>query len=131
MAQASQFESSFRYFSCVALVVVRTINTTHTKTETHNCLNREFNKTIGDVSMVGSLRLTVGLVVVLVALLAVVFLFRKKRSDKENTLVTLGAMFVVLGIVFGDDRLVGYSFIGLGVLLSIASVVGRRNETRI
>ena len=81
------------------------------------------------MNLVGSLWLTVGLVV-LVALLAVVFLFRKKRSDKENTLVTLGAMFVVLGIVFGDDRLVGYSLIGLGVLLSTASVIGRRNETR-
>ena len=81
------------------------------------------------MNLVGSLWLTAGLVV-LVALLAVVFLFRKKRSDKENTLVTVGTMFVVLGIVFGDDRLVGYSFIGLGVLLSIASVIGRRNETR-
>jgi hypothetical protein len=35
----------------------------------------------------------------------------------------LGITFVVLGIIFGDDRLVGYSFIGVGVLLSITSAV--------
>jgi len=65
-----------------------------------------------------------------IVLLAVVFLTRKKkRTNKDNTLVTLGMVFVVLGIIFGDDRLLGYSFIGVGVLLSIISAIRRRNET--
>jgi uncharacterized membrane protein len=72
--------------------------------------------------------LMVGIASVIV-LLAVVFLIRKKRTNKENTLVTLGMVFVVLGIVFGDDRLLGYSFIGVGVLLSIISVIRIRNKT--
>ena len=66
----------------------------------------------------------------MIVLLAVVFLTRKKkRTNKDNTLVTLGMVFVVLGIIFGDDRLLGYSFIGVGVLLSIISAIRRRNET--
>lgn len=41
---------------------------------------------------------------------------------------TLGSTLVVLGIVFGEDRLIGYSFIGAGVLLSIISMIkSRRN----
>jgi hypothetical protein len=72
--------------------------------------------------------LMVGIAIVIV-LLGVVFLIRKKRTNKENTLVTLGMVFVVLGIVFGDDRLLGYSFIGVGVLLSIISVIRIRNKT--
>jgi hypothetical protein len=55
---------------------------------------------------------------------AIAFLTRKKKQAiQDNALLPLGITFVVLGIVFGDDRLVGYSFIGVGVLLSIISAV--------
>ncbi len=39
---------------------------------------------------------------------------------RKQELITLGSTLVVLGIIFGNgDRLLGYSFIGAGVLLSI------------
>ena len=39
---------------------------------------------------------------------------------RSQEFVTLGTTLVILGIVFGGgDRLIGYSFIGAGVLLSI------------
>jgi hypothetical protein len=41
---------------------------------------------------------------------------------------TLGSMLVILGIVFGQDRLIGYSFIGAGVLLSIISAIKLRRK---
>jgi hypothetical protein len=50
---------------------------------------------------------------------------------KSQELATFAGSLVVLGIVFGTDRLIGYSFIGAGVLLSIISVVrSRRKEQR-
>jgi hypothetical protein len=42
--------------------------------------------------------------------------------------VPLGSTLVVLGIVFGQDRLIGYSFIGAGVLLSIISSFKSRRK---
>jgi hypothetical protein len=51
----------------------------------------------------------------------------KMRSQK---IITLGSTLVVLGIVFGEDRLIGYSFIGAGVLLSIISVFKLRRNLR-
>ncbi len=47
---------------------------------------------------------------------------------KNQELMTLGSSFVVLGIVFGTDRLIGYSFIGAGVLLSIISAIKSRRK---
>jgi len=41
---------------------------------------------------------------------------------------TLGSMLVILGIVFGEDRLIGYSFIGVGVLLSIISIIKSKRK---
>jgi hypothetical protein len=55
---------------------------------------------------------------------AIAFLSRKKeQAIQDDALLTLGTALVVLGIIFGDDRLVGYPFIGVGVLLSIISAV--------
>jgi len=47
----------------------------------------------------------------------------KMRSQK---IISLGSTLVVLGIVFGQDRLIGYSFIGAGILLSIISAIKSR-----
>jgi hypothetical protein len=64
-----------------------------------------------------------------VILAAVILLTRKKERTREDyALLTLGPTLVVLGIIFGDDPLVGYSFIGVGVLLSIISAIRSRSK---
>ena len=58
--------------------------------------------------------------------IAIAFLSRKKKQAiQDDALLTLGSTLVVLGIIFGDDRLLGYSFTGVGVLLAIISAVRR------
>jgi uncharacterized membrane protein len=65
--------------------------------------------------------IAVGIIVVAVA---IAFQTRKnKQAFQDDALLTLGITLAVLGIIFGDDRLVGYSLIGVGVLLSIISAV--------
>jgi hypothetical protein len=72
------------------------------------------------------LLLVIGVAVVSVA---VILVGRKKERTKEdNAVLTLGLTLVVLGIIFGDDRLIGYSFIGVGVLLSIISAIRSRTK---
>jgi hypothetical protein len=44
--------------------------------------------------------------------------------------MTLGSALVVLGIIFGEDRLIGYPFIGAGVLLSIISAFKLRRKSK-
>lgn len=58
------------------------------------------------------------------------FPLQEERAISQEHL-TLGTTLVVLGIAFGTDRLIGYSFIGAGVLLSIISVIKpKRKEQR-
>jgi uncharacterized membrane protein len=72
------------------------------------------------------LMIAIGAAVIFVA---VILLGRKKeRAKEEYGLLTLGSTLVVLGIIFGDDPLIGYSFIGVGVLLSIISVIRSRSK---
>jgi hypothetical protein len=48
---------------------------------------------------------------------------------RSQEFMTLGSTLVVLGIIFGaTDSLIGYSFIGAGVLLSIVSAFKLRRK---
>jgi hypothetical protein len=48
---------------------------------------------------------------------------------KSQELVTFGSTLVILGIIFGgEDPLIGYSFIGAGVLLSVISLITRNKK---
>ena len=46
----------------------------------------------------------------------------------NRELTTLGSTLVVLGIIFGEDRLISYSFIGAGIMLSIISLIKSRRQ---
>jgi hypothetical protein len=50
-----------------------------------------------------------------------------ERMNSQE-LMTLGGTLVVLGIVFSEDRLIGYSFFGVGILLSVISVIKSRTK---
>jgi VIT1/CCC1 family predicted Fe2+/Mn2+ transporter len=51
---------------------------------------------------------------------------------KTKELPALGSTLVVLGIVFGSDRVIGYSFIGAGMLLSIfAAIKSRKRDNKV
>ncbi len=58
---------------------------------------------------------------------------QSKRTDhplqKEfSALMTLGSSLVVLGIVFGTDRVISYSFFGAGILLSIINAIRAKKQ---
>jgi len=62
----------------------------------------------------------------------VVFLLISRRKGKQllnpSNLLILGMSLVVLGIIFGDERIIGYSFIGVGVLLSVIDAIRNRKQ---
>ena len=47
---------------------------------------------------------------------------------RSQEFTTLGSTLVILGIMFGENRLIGYSFIGAGVLLSITSLIKSKRK---
>ena len=50
---------------------------------------------------------------------------------ESQEITTLASTLTVLGIVFGSaDRLIGYSFIGAGIVLSIISMIKAKKERR-
>jgi hypothetical protein len=69
-------------------------------------------------------------IAVSIAVLAVVafFIFAVRKNGKENRLTPLASLafgFVLAGIVFGNDRLIGYGLMGVGVLLAVFDIFNR------
>jgi len=65
-------------------------------------------------------------IVALVVIVVLLLIARGKQYRKPSNLAILGMSLVVLGIIFGDDRLIGYSFIGVGVILSVIDAIRNR-----
>jgi len=64
-------------------------------------------------------------IIALVVIMVLLLISRRKGNQIINpsNLFVLGMSFVVLGIIFGDERIIGYSFIGVGVLLSVIDAI--------
>lgn len=66
-----------------------------------------------------------------VAVLAIRLLSQKLASNRisaEDSPLLLGPLLIVLGIIFGDDLIVGYALIGSGVIMSLVVSFQRRKR---
>jgi hypothetical protein len=69
-------------------------------------------------------QITVAVSITALAILALLF-FTTERVQKGKRLsptASLAFGFILAGIVFGDDRIIGYSLMGIGVILSVYDV---------
>ena len=60
-------------------------------------------------------------VIVLFVIMVVLILTRKKMQKPLSPLAGVAFGFIFAGIIFGDNRLVGYGLMGIGVILAIGS----------
>jgi hypothetical protein len=77
-----------------------------------------------EVSCMEELWLIIAVTVGLLAVVAIALTTRKKRTFRDGSFTTLAGTLIVLGIIFGStDQLLGYSLIGLSVLVSIITAL--------
>ena len=65
----------------------------------------------------------------IVFLIIVIVMFFVRKGKRQKPLTPLGGLafgFVIAGIVFGDSRVVGYSLIGIGIVLAIIDAIMKR-----
>jgi lysylphosphatidylglycerol synthetase-like protein (DUF2156 family) len=65
-------------------------------------------------------------IVALVVVVALLLIARGRQYQQPSNLAIVGISLVVLGIIFGDTRVLGYSLIGVGVLLSVMEAIRNR-----
>jgi EamA domain-containing membrane protein RarD len=69
-------------------------------------------------------------IIALVVIMVLLLISRRKGKQLINpsNLLVLGMSLVILGIIFGDERIIGYSFIGIGIALSVIDAIRNRKQ---
>jgi hypothetical protein len=75
-------------------------------------------------------------IVISIAVLAVIALLfiLTGKSRMQNRLTPLAGIafgFILIGIVFGDDRYIGYSLMGIGVIIAVIDMFRRLKSKEI
>ena len=63
-------------------------------------------------------------ILILIIIVILVFFVGTKKNEL-TTLAGLSFSSTIAGIIFGDDRLIGYSLLGVGVILAIIDIFKR------
>ena len=74
--------------------------------------------------------IAVAIIALALIALALFFISRKKESYKLTPLAGISFGFVIAGIIFGENRLIGYSLLGIGVTLAIIDVIMKSREKK-
>jgi hypothetical protein len=64
----------------------------------------------------------ISIVVLAIVALLLYYTSRKKPKKGFSMLAALAFAFIIAGIIFGEDRLVGYGLIGIGVALAVVDI---------
>ena len=63
--------------------------------------------------------IAISIIVLAAIALLVIFLGKSKKENRLTPLAGIAFGFILAGIIFGDNRLIGYSLLGIGVFLSV------------
>jgi len=66
------------------------------------------------------------IIVLLIIAILMVFMRKNSKNKKKKTFTPLAGLafgFILVGIIFGDSKIIGYSLIGIGVILAIIDIV--------
>ncbi|MBW2977014.1 hypothetical protein KY347_06225 [Candidatus Woesearchaeota archaeon] len=80
-----------------------------------------------------SSQIYIAISIAVLAIIALVRFFvggkRKNKTEKMLTpLTSIAFGFIIAGIAFGDSRLIGYSLMGIGVLLAVIDIFKKLNK---
>lgn len=74
--------------------------------------------------------LFVGLVVVLL-IVAALLLPKQNEQKKLTPLAGIAFIFIIAGILFGDDRWIAYSLLGIGIVLSVWDIIRKLKQKNV
>ncbi len=62
-------------------------------------------------------------IIVLAIIMVILILTRKKRQKSLSPLAGLAFALIIAGIIFGENCLIGYSLMGIGIVLAFIDII--------
>lgn len=104
---------------------------TFRETNLGNSKNQSNNGTFqseGHMMQTSQIYIAISIVAIAIIAILVFVVYKNKEAKKLSPLSGLAFGFVLAGLIFGNDRLVGYSLMGIGVSLAIIDIFRRMNN---
>ncbi|MDD5178458.1 MAG: hypothetical protein PHT54_04240 [Candidatus Nanoarchaeia archaeon] len=71
----------------------------------------------------------ISIVVLLIIAILLFFVAKKRKEERKPTkLAWFAFAFIIAGIIFGDSRLIGYSLMGIGILLAVIDIFNKHKK---
>lgn len=64
----------------------------------------------------------VAIIALLIIAIVMFFVRKNKKQEKLTHLAGISFVFIIAGMLFGDSRAVGYTLIGIGILLALIDI---------
>ncbi len=78
---------------------------------------------------ISQIYIAAAIVVLAVIAMLVFFVGKNRRENRLTPLASLAFAFVLAGLLFGEERFLGYGLMGVGVLLAFVDMFRKRNKT--
>jgi hypothetical protein len=69
-----------------------------------------------------------GIVVLAVIALLVFYVNKGKKTEGMSKLAGIAFGFIIAGIIFSEDRMIGYGLMGVGVILAVIDIMLKRGK---
>lgn len=72
-----------------------------------------------------SSQIYLGIAIAVFVILTILFFLTSRKEEKAvfTPLSGLSMGFILIGILFGDDRIIGYGLLGIGVVFAVVDMV--------
>ena len=77
---------------------------------------------------ISQIYIAVSILALAIVALLVFFVNKNRKENRLTPLASLAFTCTVLGVVFSEDRLIGFSLMGVGVLLAVVDMVNRSKQ---
>ena len=72
----------------------------------------------------------IGIMVLAIIAVVAIFVGKKKKQKSLSALAGFAFAFVLAGIIFVDNRLAGYTLMGIGVILAIIDIIKKEKSRK-
>jgi hypothetical protein len=76
---------------------------------------------------VSQIYIVITIIVIAIILIVMLVVKKQKPEKKLTTLAALSFCFVIAGLFSGENRLIGYSLIGIGIILAVVDIMKSRS----
>lgn len=70
-----------------------------------------------------ALQIYIIIAIIVLAIIAIFIFLTRKKKNKISTLAAIAFAFILAGIIFSNDRIIGYSLIVIGIILAVVDMI--------